>query len=335
MAILELMRPRTTRDLAWLKAALQAAVELEFFTLPPYLTAMWSIKDQQHAATATIRAVVYEEMQHMALACNLLAAVGSTPRINRPPAIPEYPRPMPGGVKSHLTIGLSGLTKGLVKVFMQIEEPEKILEFAEGLEAIPDTFPRIGAFYEAVQETFHQLQPHLSVDRQIAGPLAPLMIATLGDVDNAIHRIRVEGEGTNVSPAAESPKHLAHFYRFQELDKERKLEQDPETKAYRWGERFQFPEVYPVAPIPAGGYRYDEVQPAVAAHLREFDRAYTHLLDHLQSAWDGGGQGALWQAVEGMFALEKPARALMAVPIPGTDPALTYGPNFHYLGIDR
>src|SRR4051812_23194509 len=119
MAIRELMRLSTTRDLAWLREALQAAVELEFFTLPPYLTALWSIQDQQHPAAATIRAVVYEEMQHMALACNLLAGIGGTPRINRSPAVPEYPRPLPGGVKPRLTVGLSGLTKDLVSVFMQ------------------------------------------------------------------------------------------------------------------------------------------------------------------------------------------------------------------------
>src|SRR5262245_53786560 len=113
MSIVELMHPGATRDLSWLHEALQAAVELEFFTLPPYLTAMWSIKDQQHAAAATIRAVVEEEMTHMALVANLLAAIGGVPRVNRSPAIPAYPRPMPGGVKPQLVVGLQGLTKDL------------------------------------------------------------------------------------------------------------------------------------------------------------------------------------------------------------------------------
>jgi hypothetical protein len=73
----------------------------------------------------------------------------------------------------------------------------------------------------------------------------------------------------------------------------------------------------------------------VAALLREFDQAYTRLLDELQSAWDGGGQAALWRAVEWMFSLEKPARALMDMAIPGTDPVLTHGPNFQYRGAGR
>src|SRR5262245_65005956 len=106
---------------------------------------MWSVNDQQHAA-ATIREVVYEEMQHMALACNMLAAIGGTPRINRPPAVPEYPRPMPGGVKPHLVIGLAGLSKPLLDVFMLIEEPDDPLTFEEALTARGETFPRIGEF---------------------------------------------------------------------------------------------------------------------------------------------------------------------------------------------
>ena len=92
-----------------------------------------------------------------------------------------------------------------------------------------------------------------------------------------------------------------------------------------------FPDVYPVAQVPADGYHYDEVQQDAALLLREFDDAYTHLLDELQSAWEGGGQAALLRAIEWMFSLADPARRLMAIPIPGTDPALHYGPNFRYL----
>lgn len=333
MAIKELMAAGVRRDRKWLTDALQAAVELEFFTLPPYLAAMWSVKDQKHPAAATIRAVVYEEMQHMALACNMLAAVGGTPRINSGSAVPQYPRPMPGGVKPDLTIALGGLTREAVRVFMKIEEPEKPLQFAE-VEAvgIDETFPRIGAFYQAVRETFDLLKPPLSVDRQIVGPLAPMVVATPDDVRKAIRTICVQGEGTDIDPAAESPRELAHYYRFQELDKGKRLEYREDRKSYVWAGELKFPAVFPVAPTPAGGYRYDEVPARVAADLRRFDEAYTRLLDELQAAWGGGGQAALWRAVEWMFALENPARSLMRRPIPGTDPAKTYGPNFRYLG---
>jgi hypothetical protein len=330
MNIRALLESASTPGLPWLKDALQAAVELEFFTLPPYLTAMWSIKDENHVAADIIREVAYEEMQHMALACNMLAAIGGTPRINRPPSIPEYPRPMPGGVKPQLIIGLSGLTKAAVDVFMAIEEPEVIVPLP-ALEMIQETFPRIGAFYEAIQRAFHEVNPAINVERQITGPLAPMVVANLKDVENAISLIRVQGEGTNVSPAVDSPTHLAHYYLFKELKKERKLVYDPAAKTYQ-PTPMPFPDTYPVAPVPAGGYRYDEVKPQAAALLRQFDHAYTKLLDELQSAWTGSGQAALLRAAEWMFSLVGPARALMDIPIPGTNPPVTYGPNFRYLG---
>ncbi|MGD9644715.1 MAG: ferritin-like protein [Pirellulales bacterium] len=333
MSIVQLMRADAPRDLAWLHEALQAAVELEFFTLPPYLTAMWSIQDQRHPAAATIRAVVEEEMTHMALAANLLAAIGGVPCVNRPPAIPEYPRPMPGGVKPHLVVGLQGLTKEVVRVFMLIEEPAEPLEFEARFAARGETFPRIGAFYDAIQATFHRLAPPLSADRQIAAPLAPLVVTDLDEVDRAIDLIRTQGEGSNVSPADESPEDLAHYYRFQELERGQRLVFDALQQTYRWRGRLPFPEVFPVALVPAGGYRDDEVSTEVAAWSRQFDDAYTHMLDELQAAWDVGGQAALWRAITWMFALKAPARALMAMPIPGTD--FTYGPSFRYRGTSR
>ncbi|HEY1066440.1 MAG TPA: ferritin-like domain-containing protein, partial [Pirellulales bacterium] len=172
------------RDLDWLKSALQAAVELEFFTIPPYLTAMWSVEEQlpsragsngsdgsadAHAADTAdaadaadaqaadaqaaggevrlsaahlLRSIVYEEMEHMALACNMLAAIGGTPRINRGSAVPTYPRPMPGGVNPRLVVALGGLTPESVKTFMEIEQPEKPLQFPTEALVRGETFPR-------------------------------------------------------------------------------------------------------------------------------------------------------------------------------------------------
>jgi hypothetical protein len=329
------------RTLEWLKDALQAAVELEFFTIPPYLTAMWSLVKQDDWPAAIFRSVVYEEMEHMALACNMLAGVGGVPRINRGSAVPVYPRPIPGGVKPALTVGLAGLSPETVRTFMAVEAPEKPIQFEVELEAIGaagEAYPRIGEFYKAVWEAFDQVRPQIHVERQVTGPLAPMVVATLADVQVAIERIQVQGEGTEVDPTAKTvpaarPADLAHYYRFQQLDKRRRLNYHDDKKVFKWSkEQFDFPAAYPVAPVPAGGYRYDEVVPAVAADLRRFDEAYTRLLDHLQAAWDGGGQTALLRAIEWMFALERPARALMTRPIPGTNGKWHYGPNFRYRG---
>src|SRR4051812_36523354 len=67
------------RDVNWLRAALQTAIALEQSTLPLYLSAMWSLRVQSYTAYNLIRTVVMEEMVHMAIACNLLAAIGGRP----------------------------------------------------------------------------------------------------------------------------------------------------------------------------------------------------------------------------------------------------------------
>ena len=84
------------RDVAWLKQALQWAIELEFFTIPPYLTAFWSVKNPTDPVAVAIREVLVEEMLHMSLACNMLVAIGGKPKIFDSSAAPRYPSSMPG-----------------------------------------------------------------------------------------------------------------------------------------------------------------------------------------------------------------------------------------------
>src|SRR5262245_43311966 len=126
MNIVQLMaQPASQHDIGWLKEALQAAIQLELSTIPPYLCAMWSIKDPAEPVYDTIREIVVEEMLHMGLACNMLTTIGGAPRINAPDVVPQYPGPLPGGVRPTVRVALSGLTKDVVRdVFMQIEYPE-------------------------------------------------------------------------------------------------------------------------------------------------------------------------------------------------------------------
>src|SRR5687767_15842532 len=89
------------RDLAWIKQALQSAIELEYVTLPIYLSAMFSLEVQNYVAYNTIRSVAMEEMVHMAIACNMLAALGGSPRIKTIQI--RYPvHGLPGGAEPDL-----------------------------------------------------------------------------------------------------------------------------------------------------------------------------------------------------------------------------------------
>ena len=59
-----------------LKELLNKAVVLEFATIPIYLQAMWSIKDNNCEVAKSIRNVFQEEMLHMAMVCNMIAGIG-------------------------------------------------------------------------------------------------------------------------------------------------------------------------------------------------------------------------------------------------------------------
>src|SRR5262249_11515766 len=147
-----LLIPTDQRDDDWLRQSLQAAVELEFFTIPPYLTAMWSIETPKGRVYENIRRIVFQEMAHMDMVGNLLAAIRAPPpQIYDPHVVPRYPRPLPGEVRPDLLVGLERLSKALVRdVFMEIEHPEcaPVARRAHAMQS----YDSIGEFYDAILE---------------------------------------------------------------------------------------------------------------------------------------------------------------------------------------
>ena len=58
-------------------------MQIELYTIPPYLCALYSIKDgTNREARDVIQTVVMEEMLHMALVANLLIAVDGQSKVN-------------------------------------------------------------------------------------------------------------------------------------------------------------------------------------------------------------------------------------------------------------
>lgn len=329
--ILDLMAvPPVDHDLDWLKQSLQAAIELEFATIPPYLCAYWSVKDRSNHAAQSIHVVWREEMLHMALACNLLTALGGTPALNDPQALPVYPGELPGGVHQGLVVSLQALSKDAAKTFMDIELPQKPLAFATA-----ETFATIGEFYQAILDAFIQHQPPLSQDRQQEGALGLFKISTLDHVRQAIALIQHQGEGSDTSPEDTGPGDLAHYYRFGEIFHERVLQQDASGKWDFTGAPMPLPEVWPMAPVPLGGHQQADVNPDVWQLLEQFDRAFTSLLSQLQAAWQTGDDSHLDDAISTMImtppGLRAIAIALMQKPITG-GPG-NYGPCFRLVAL--
>src|SRR5207302_7433806 len=126
----EILRSVRRAGLGRLRRWLQEAIELEHATIPPYLTALYSIKPGYNQVVADIlRSVVVQEMLHLTIAANVLNALGGAPVLDRPGFIPTYPGPLPM-VHGDFTVGLEKLSRRLVRsTFLTIEEPERPLCF--------------------------------------------------------------------------------------------------------------------------------------------------------------------------------------------------------------
>lgn len=315
-------------------AALNGAVTLEFATIPPYLTALWTIKDELHPLACSLRNILQEEMLHLALVCNMLVSIGGDPQISN--AAPTYPGKLPLGVHPELIVPLGPFSKPMLQVFMEIERPEHIDPAHEivneeiGIDGHADF--TIGQLYGRLLSSFRELNPEFCQDRQVTGPLSWIPILSLDDVEKAIDIIERQGEGS-VGRPEERRGHLAHYWRFAEMYHLQRLEKDS-GGAWRLGEPIEFDfdsDVWPVASIPEGGYRLDEAREPEAFHLlRQFNTTYSNLLDYLQGTWSGqNGQAMILKAIEAMFELEKYAKPLMQMRRPDDD--LNYGPDFRYI----
>jgi len=246
----------------------------------------------------------------------MLTTIGETPAINSPSTVPKYPGQLPGGVKPELTIALQGLSKDVVEnVFMQIEFPEH----GPVRVALEETFASIGAFYDAILDAFKTLPPaSITGARQlISRGVGLTKITTMAEVENAVLRIKEQGEGTSQSPfATDFGGELAHFYKFGEILHGQTFVKGTDGKFDYKGTPVPFPEVFPMSPVPAGGY----------PESHDFDLLFSAMLGSLQNAWANGDQSKLSAGVNTMFSLGDAARSLMQKPLPGGNG--NFGPSF-------
>jgi hypothetical protein len=319
----------------------QDAVRLEFSTIPPYLTAMLSLKPGQNRDIWwAIHDVVVDEMLHMLIGCNLLNALGARPALDAADFVPRYPGALPLGIGSGLMVGLKPFSRELLEnVFMEIEEPEHPLRFrrAAGAGEAPE-FATIGEFYRTLSDTLLALpDPVLPGDaaRQVVAPnwysgerLFP--IRTTADAARAIELIIEEGEGTSDSPV-DPDGDIAHYYRFAAIVRGRRLVRDDSVPAgfSFTGEPYLFDVagVWPLTPDQRAG----DLDPKSEAwrRVQQFRVTFTRLLTALQRCVDGD-PGHLDAAMGVMFELKLAGQALAATPVVsnGVPTGLNAGPVF-------
>lgn len=161
-------------DIEHLQAHLQAAVELEFWTIPFYLSAMYSIKHPADHAYQLIQSVAYQEMLHVELAANLANAYGLSPSFEHLPGyhgqkIPHInfalDTPNPTERFSPFSAEIGPLDEARINAMALIEFPEWKTGHTVDLRERVEEYGSIGEFYDAVEFGAAQLVRHLQGSR--------------------------------------------------------------------------------------------------------------------------------------------------------------------------
>jgi Ferritin-like len=336
-----LIKPVAITDLQSLQTALQNAIELEHATIPPYLTAYYTLRGTSPggmAARQILHSIVVEEMLHMHLACNILNAIGGAPLINTVNFIPKYPGPLPMGIGgAHgLEVGIKRYSKATVHdTFMEIEEPENPIHIPIKpfvADAIAPSFETIGAFYAAIgKEITKQGNGIFTGDpgRQVPGATIVKDVPTALE---AIATIVKQGEGTPTSPA-DSPTEYAHYYRFEELFNGMRIVVDPSSPvgySFDPNQKIVVDDTADVTQMVDNPRLVDMSSNWRAGQLaNECDAIYTKLLNVLHIGFNGQPDRIAGDAVSVMFEFKNCIEELLQQQLAS---GLFAGPRFLYVG---
>ena len=240
MAVEPPLRVERREELVWL---LGQACELEHGLMCEYLFAQFSLKRSPEeglsaaqlaklAAWETVLVdVIKQEMLHLALATNLLTALGAAPHLHRPD-FPILSRWYPSGVQ----IALVPFGERALRHFIYLERPEGMdLDDAEGfaavgqaepltdgdpLMAVPEDYQTVGHLYRGIEQGLQRLvERHGEAGVFIGPPEAQATTAVfewpeltavtdLSSARSAIELIVEQGEG------ARGDWRDAHFGKF-------------------------------------------------------------------------------------------------------------------------
>ncbi len=336
-----------------LRKLLQAALEVEHMTIPPYLTAMYTIKPgANQVAYEVIRSVVVEEMLHMTLAANILIAVGGTPRTTYDDFM-RYPTCIPCRVPS-LWLPLRHFSQDAITTFMTIESPagladSQAYEACEGQHS-GETWSSIGEFYKIICQHLEMLvriagegfvfgsDPAVRESR-LAKQVGPdeyynsggrlMKVIDFATAMQAMDLIVEQGEGFSGECGERTSKQhdadVPHYYRFKEIQSEQLYRRGEPFTGKPSGKRLKidWEAVYRIEVpehLPCGGRtdRAAAVEPesALTDAIKHFNKDYAKLLALMELAFDGR-HGAMRRAVQVMFDLKYAAQRIVRVPLPG------------------
>ncbi|HEU5356205.1 MAG TPA: ferritin-like protein [Actinocrinis sp.] len=330
---------------------LRTALALEHATIPPYLTAYYSIRPTTNSDAAhIIRVVAVEEMLHLTLAANVLNAIGGTPDLTRPGFVPSYPAYLPDG-EDDFTVDLRPFSPEAVETFCKIERPGKapsadarLVRTADNAKPVLVSSPTvegmrfysIGEFYAEIIEGLEKVAAQDSrlfcgdPDRQIgpeffySGGGTVIRVHDLESARRALRFIAAQGEGLD-SGLYDADGELAHYYRFRQLQLGRyyQVGDQPDSPSgpplsVAWDDVYKVKVNARLADYPAGS--------PLADAARAFNADYGAFLALLTKAFNGQ-PGLLQEAVWFMFRLRDGFNRLIRNPLPGSG-GLNAAPTF-------
>jgi CDGSH-type Zn-finger protein len=328
-----------------LRRHLQWAIEVEHGTLPPYLCALYSIKEgANEEAAEVIHSVFMEEMLHLTMAANILNAVGGRPVLDAPSLLPTFPTYLPHSNRA-FQVPLMKFSPEAVDVFLQIERPAE----HEGLPE-DNKFETIGQFYDAIRVALEHLSAKLGEEALFCGDPARQVtdalyyggsgrIITVTDLASALaalDEIVEQGEGLSHQEVWDGDRDMfhpereevAHYFRFQEIALGRRFALGDTPQSGPTGEPMEvdWDAVHNMRANPRSADYPEGSEQRIA--MEEFNHAYSGVLHLLEQTFNGS-PSLLAVATGAMYGLKQQAIDLMV--LPSGDGETTVGPSFEYV----
>ncbi|UTH72809.1 ferritin-like protein [Chromobacterium sp. IIBBL 290-4] len=284
----------------------QLAIMVEMTTIPPYLTALYSISDPNTEAYQLLRSVMMEEMFHINQAANLMVAIGGRPKMTGS-FTPTYPCYLPHANPD--TTPFIGLCRASVEVF---NDTFTAIETPAPPHALPrgNNYSYIAQLYDMLLlclEQYSGAQPLFEQNPDAAQRIdiylgkfggKPILVTDLASAQLGVQQIVQQGEGSvpesqsmipiepwatyngygqrtdgTYGPIIGSPYELSHFKKFRTVS----LDRD------------RFPPTYPIISNPK---RSDFTNPVALELAEVFDLAYSVMLDSMERSFSSRAPGA-------------------------------------------
>ncbi|TDD38652.1 hypothetical protein E1287_05050 [Actinomadura sp. KC06] len=320
-----------------LRTYLQYALQVEHITIPPYLTAMYTLRPgTNRSAFYVIRSVVLEEMLHMTLVSNLLNAVGGTPCVAHPEFVKKYPATLPLSA-GDISVPLQHFSRDALRTFLRIEQPQSLSGPPD-----PRGWTSIGQFYAYIRQGLINLIREHGEEGVFTGApgnqVGPEDFYNSGGEvfkvtgrESALLALRVvseqgEGLGDSIWDSDDQifgeERQVAHYFRFNEIAEGRlygsyDLPKDRPSGPpliVTWEDVYRIDGSSTVA-------EYGECDDkSVYHHAKAFNDAYAGMLAYLQKGFTGQPRD-IAHAIPVMLELRDRSQALYRNPHPKPEKA--------------